>query len=179
MTEIPVRRVDRYVWTIPKGAKPCMRVPSIIYADDFLLEKMKQDLTLVQAANVACLHGIQKYSIVMPDGHQGYGFPIGGVAAMAIDENGVISPGGVGYDINCGVRLLRTELTVDEVRPRIRELVDTLYYNVPSGLGSTGKVKLSFEELDRVLNEGVRWAVSRGYGWSEDPEFIEQHGSWD
>lgn len=101
MTEIPVRRVDRYVWTIPKGAKPCMRVPSIIYADDFLLEKMKQDLTLVQAANVACLHGIQKYSIVMPDGHQGYGFPIGGVAAMAIDENGVISPGGVGYDINC------------------------------------------------------------------------------
>ncbi len=101
MPSIELRRVDKYMWTIPKGAKPCMRVPSIIYADDFLIEKMKQDMTLVQAANVACLHGIQKYSLVMPDGHQGYGFPIGGVAAMAIDENGVISPGGVGYDINC------------------------------------------------------------------------------
>ncbi|MCE4622539.1 MAG: RtcB family protein [Desulfurococcales archaeon] len=163
---------------IPKGAKSCMKVPSIIYADDFLLQKMKGDLTLVQAANVACLQGIQKYSLVMPDGHQGYGFPIGGVAAMDPEENGVISPGGVGYDINCGVRLLRTNLTVDEVRPRIKELVDTLYRNIPSGLGSTGKVRLSIQELDKVLNNGVEWAISKGYGWSEDPEHIEERGSW-
>ncbi len=178
MPSIELRRVDKYTWTIPKGAKQCMRVPSIIYADDFLIEKMKQDMTLIQAANVACLHGIQKYSIVMPDGHQGYGFPIGGVAAMAIDENGVISPGGVGYDINCGVRLLRTDLTINDVKPIIKQLVDALFYNVPSGLGSTGKVKLTVNELDRVLEEGVQWAVSKGYGWADDPEYLEERGSW-
>ncbi len=175
---LPLRRIDKYTWMIPKGAKPCMKVPAIIYADDFLIEKMRQDLTLVQAANVACLQGIQKYSIVMPDGHQGYGFPIGGVAAMDPEENGVISPGGVGYDINCGVRLLRTNLTEEEVRPKLKELVDTLYRNVPSGLGSTGKIRLSIQELDRVLNEGVAWAIEKGYGWPEDPEHIEERGSW-
>ena len=176
---IPLKRIDKYTWMIPKGdAQRCMRVPSIIYADDFLIEKMRQDLTLRQAANVACLQGIQKYSIVMPDGHQGYGFPIGGVAAMDIQENGVISPGGIGYDINCGVRVLRTNLTVDEVRPRIRELVDTLYRNVPSGLGSTGKVRLTVNELEEVLNRGVEWAVEKGYGWPEDREHIEERGSW-
>ncbi|MEB2837177.1 MAG: RtcB family protein [Desulfurococcales archaeon] len=175
---VPLRRIDRYVWMIPAGSQPCMTVPSIIYADDFLLQKMREDLTLKQAMNVACLKGIQKYSLVMPDGHQGYGFPIGGVAAMAIDEDGVISPGGVGYDINCGVRVIRTDLTVKEVRPRIKELVDTLYYNVPSGLGSTGKVRVSIGELERVLAEGVQWAVQRGYAWADDPEHIEERGSW-
>ena len=175
---IPLRRIDKYTWKIPEDAKNCMRVPSIIYADDFLLEKMKSDLTLVQASNVACLQGIQKYSIVMPDGHQGYGFPIGGVAAMDPEENGVISPGGVGYDINCGVRLLRTNLTEEDVRPRLRDLIDSLFYNVPSGLGSTGKLRLSIQELDKVLNEGVEWAIGKGYGWSEDPEHIEERGSW-
>ncbi|GBF08698.1 tRNA-splicing ligase RtcB [Aeropyrum pernix] len=176
---LPTRRIDKYVWMIPQDAKPCMRVPAIVYADDFLIEKMKQDKTLIQAANVACLQGIQKYSIVMPDGHQGYGFPIGGVAAMDIEEeNGVISPGGVGYDINCGVRVLRTNLTEEEVRPKLKDLVDTLYHNVPSGLGSTGKVKLSVQELDKVLDTGVEWAISRGYGWPEDKEHIEERGSW-
>jgi len=178
MPGMPVQRIDKYTWMIPKGAKPCMRVPSIIYADDFLIKKMQEDLTLVQAANVACLQGIQKYSIVLPDGHQGYGFPIGGVAAMDPEENGVISPGGVGYDINCGVRLLTTNLTEKDVRPKIKELVDTLYRNVPSGLGSTGKIRLSIQELDRVLNEGVMWAIEKGYGWPEDPEHIEERGSW-
>ncbi|MGC9210041.1 MAG: RtcB family protein [Acidilobus sp.] len=163
---------------IDKGFKGCMKVPAIIYADDLLIEKMRQDLTLVQAANVACLQGIQRYSIVMPDGHQGYGFPIGGVAAMAVDEGGVISPGGVGYDINCGVRLLRTDLTVQDVKPKIKELIDTIYENVPSGLGSTGKIRLSIRELDQVLEEGVRWAVQKGYGWEEDIERIEENGSW-
>ncbi|MEB3756129.1 MAG: RtcB family protein, partial [Desulfurococcales archaeon] len=101
MTTPPLKRISKYEWMIPKEHQPCMKVPSIIFADDFLIDKMKQDLTLKQAANVACLKGIQKYSLVMPDGHQGYGFPIGGVAAMSIDEDGVISPGGVGYDVNC------------------------------------------------------------------------------
>lgn len=178
MYSVPLRRVDKNLWMIPKEAKHCMRVPAIVFADDFLIEKMRQDKTLIQAANVACLHGIQKYSIVMPDGHQGYGFPIGGVAAMDIEENGVISPGGVGYDINCGVRVLRTNLTIDEVRPKIKELVDTIYYNVPSGLGSTGKVRLSVQELEKVLDHGVEWAISRGYGWDDDKEHIEERGSW-
>lgn len=175
---LPIRRVDSNVWTIPAGAKPCMKVPAIIYADDFLLAKMREDKTLEQAANVACLKGIQKYSLVMPDGHQGYGFPVGGVAAMAVDEDGVISPGGIGYDINCGVRVLRTNLTEKEVRPKLKELVDEIFRNVPSGVGSTGKVRLSIGELDRVLAEGVKWAVAKGYGWAEDAEHIEERGSW-
>ena len=175
---IPLRRIDKYTWMIPENAKSCMKVPAIIYADDFLIEKMRQDKTLWQASNVACLRGIQKYAIVMPDGHQGYGFPIGGVAAMDIEEGGVISPGGVGYDINCGVRVLRTNLTEKDVRPKIKELVDSLYINVPSGLGSTGKVKLSIQQLDEVLNRGVEWAIENGYGWPEDKEHIEERGSW-
>jgi len=175
---IPLRRVDENVWMIPREAKACMRVPVVIYADDFLINKMKEDLTLVQAMNVACLRGIQKYSIVMPDGHQGYGFPVGGVAAMAIDEDGVISPGGIGYDINCGVRVIRTDLTEKDVRPKIKELVDEIYRNVPSGVGSTGKVRLSIQELDRVLNEGVEWAIAKGYGWADDKEYLEERGSW-
>jgi tRNA-splicing ligase RtcB len=176
--EVPLKRVDKDTWLIDRGFKGCMRVPAIIYADDLLVQKMQQDMTLLQAANVACLQGVQRYSIVMPDGHQGYGFPIGGVAAMDIEENGVISPGGVGYDINCGVRLIRTDLTANDVRPRIKDLVNAIYDNVPSGLGSTGKLRLSFQELNRVLDEGVRWAVEKGYGWEEDVERIEERGSW-
>jgi len=175
---MPLKRIGPYEWMIPKGAKPCMRVPAIIFADDFLLEKMKGDLTLVQAANVACLPGIQKYSIVMPDGHQGYGFPIGGVAAMDPEEDGVISPGGVGYDINCGVRVIRTDLDIKDVKPKLRELIDELFRNVPSGLGSTGKIRVSVQELNKVLAEGVMWAVQKGYAWADDPEHIEERGSW-
>ncbi|MCX8165509.1 MAG: RtcB family protein [Acidilobaceae archaeon] len=175
---VQLKRIDENVWMIPPEAKQCMKVPAIIYADDFLINKMKEDLTLVQAMNVACLKGIQKYSLVMPDGHQGYGFPVGGVAAMAVDEDGVISPGGIGYDINCGVRVLRTDLTLKEVKPKIKELVDEMYRNVPSGVGSTGKVKVTMAELDKVLSEGVQWAVSRGYGWPEDMEYLEERGSW-
>ena len=173
---IPLRKIGDVVYEIPKGTVRCMRVPSIVFADETLLKKMQQDRTLQQAANVACLPGIVKSSFVMPDGHQGYGFPIGGVAAFDPDEGGVISPGGVGYDINCGVRLLRTNLMADEVRKRMRELVDTLARNVPAGVGRGGRIRLTISELDRVLLEGVDWAIDRGYAWPEDKEHIEEKG---
>ncbi len=176
MSRINLRQIDDYTWEIPKGTKACMRVPAIIFADDYLLSKMREDLTLQQAANVACLPGVQLAVYVMPDGHQGYGFPIGGVAAMEVDE-GVISPGGVGYDINCGVRLLRTNLSYNDVKPKLKALIDELFRNIPSGVGSTGKVRLSIDELNRVLDEGVEWAVRRGFGWADDPEYIEEKGS--
>ncbi len=172
---IPLKRIEKYVWEIPASYKRGMRVPARIFADEELLGKMKRDLTLVQAVNVAHLPGIYKYSIVLPDGHQGYGFPIGGVAAFDADE-GVVSPGGVGYDINCGVRVLRTNLRYEDVKPVLRRLVDTLYRYVPSGVGSTGKVSLSTSELDRVLAEGVDWAIEHGYGWAEDREHCEEGG---
>jgi len=173
---VTLRRIDKYVWEIPKGYKKGMRVPSRIFADEILLQKMESDLTLEQVANVAMLPGIYKYSIVLPDGHQGYGFPIGGVGAFDA-ENGVLSPGGVGYDINCGVRLIRTNLREKDIKLFLRELTETLFVYVPSGLGSRGKIRVSVNELDRVLEEGVYWAVSKEYGWDEDPEFIEEHGS--
>ncbi len=172
---VPLKRIDKYIWEIPQTYKRGMRVPARIFADEMLLAKMKSDLTLVQAANVAHLPGIYKYSIVLPDGHQGYGFPIGGVAAFDAEE-GVISPGGVGYDINCGVRVLRTNLKFEDVKPHLRKLIDTLFRYVPSGLGSTGKVSLSISELDRVLAEGADWAIDHGYGWPEDRDFIEENG---
>ena len=142
------------------------------------MDKMRQDLTLRQAVNVACLPGVQESVYVLPDGHQGYGFPIGGIAATAIDEGGVVSPGGIGYDINCGVRLIRTDLTEREVRPKLGDLVEELYRNVPSGVGSEGKVKLTNQQLDLVLSDGAGWAVSKGMGWDRDQEHMEQRGSW-
>ncbi|TFF91438.1 RtcB family protein [Candidatus Thorarchaeota archaeon] len=154
-----------------------MKVPVRIFASDVLIKKMKQDRTLKQSTNVACLPGIQEKSIVLPDGHQGYGFPIGGVAALDYDD-GVISPGGVGYDINCGVRVLRTNLREDDVRPKLRELVDRLFDNIPSGVGSTSKVNLRSEGgVDEVLNLGARWNVENGYGWEEDLDHTEANGS--
>ena len=175
---IPLNKVDRFVWEIPKTYKAGMRVPARIYADEVLIRKMMEDMTLQQAANVAHLPGIYKWAITLPDGHQGYGFPIGGVAAMDADE-GVISPGGIGYDINCGVRLLKTDLNLEDVKPKIRELIDMLYTLVPSGLGSTGKIRIGRGELERVLAEGVEWAIDRGYGWSEDKENCEEKGCMD
>lgn len=173
---VVLKKLEDVVWEIPKDYKRGMRVPARIFADELLLQKMQSDLTLEQAANVAMLPGIYKYSIVLPDGHQGYGFPIGGVAAFDHEE-GVLSPGGVGYDINCGVRILRTVLTYEEVKPRLKELAEQLFRNIPSGLGSRGKLSLSASELDRVLAEGAEWSVERGYGWSEDPEYTEERGS--
>ncbi|MEM2455382.1 MAG: RtcB family protein, partial [Candidatus Bathyarchaeia archaeon] len=172
---VPLERIDKYTWRIPKY-KPGMRVPGVIFADDDLLEKMKTDKTLEQCANVAHLPGIYKYSITLPDGHEGYGFPIGGVAATDYEE-GVISPGGVGYDINCGVRLLVTTLSEKDVRPRLNELATIIFYNVPSGLGSHRRdFSVSMNELDKITKEGVPYLIDKGYGWQEDIEHCEERG---
>ena len=170
-----LEKIDEYHWRIPKSYKAGMRVPGIIYADEDILAHTQQEQTLEQVANVAFLPGIVDYSLAMPDIHWGYGFPIGGVAAMRLDD-GVVSPGGVGFDINCGVRLLRTNLTEEEVRPRIKELIDALYNNVPSGLGSKGKIRLRSGEIDEVMVRGSRWAVEHGYGQPEDLETTEERG---
>ncbi len=171
----PLEKIDDYRWRIPVTYRTGMRVPGLIYADRAMLDKTLEEQAPEQVANVAFLPGIVGYSMAMPDIHWGYGFPIGGVAAMRT-EDGVVSPGGVGFDINCGVRLLRTDLTRDEVQPKMKQLVDALYNNVPSGLGSKGKVRLKGNDIDRVLVRGARWAVEQGYGRPEDLEFTEENG---
>jgi tRNA-splicing ligase RtcB len=168
-------KIDDYRWEIPENYKTGMRVPGLIYASKEMLESLREEQALEQVANVAFLPGIVGYSFAMPDIHWGYGFPIGGVAAMDI-KNGVVSPGGVGYDINCGVRLLRTSLSEAEVRPRINELINELFLNVPSGLGSEGKIKVSQKEMNRLMVEGARWAVKRGLGSEEDLDVTEEGG---
>lgn len=176
---VPLRRLDQFRWEIPLSYKQGMKVPGIIFAGDKLIEKLRDDQALEQVANVACLPGIVGASLAMPDVHWGYGFPVGGVAATDIDVGGVISPGGVGFDINCGVRLLRSDLTEEEVRPRLRELVAALFTNVPSGLGSSGKIRLKGGDIEDVMTEGARWAVRKGFGVSEDLEATEERGSID
>jgi tRNA-splicing ligase RtcB len=162
------------VWEVPPSEKPGMLVPARIYASEALLARMDQGV-FEQVTNVACLPGIVRAALCMPDGHWGYGFPIGGVAAFRADT-GVISPGGIGFDINCGMRLLRTSLTEAEVRPKLRELVDALFAAVPSGVGASGLVHLSDAEFREVMREGARWCVKRGYGWADDLEAIEGAG---
>ncbi|HUV02216.1 MAG TPA: RtcB family protein [Desulfobacteria bacterium] len=173
--DIPLKRIREDVWEVPQTFRDYMRAPARIYAAEALLEKMRRDLTLQQTITVASLPGIQKYSLVMPDGHQGYGFPIGGVAATDFEE-GVVSPGGVGYDINCGVRLIRTNLREADVRPHLAEIVDGLFEYIPSGLGLSGKVRLSSSQLDGVLRGGSEWCIENGYGWEEDAERTEEGG---
>ena len=172
----PLKKLDDYRYEIPKEYKKGMQVPGIIYADKEMIEVVCQDQSPEQVANVATLPGIVKYSLAMPDIHWGYGFPIGGVAATRV-EDGVISPGGVGYDINCGTRLILTNLTVDEVKPKLSALLDAIFANVPSGLGSEGKLRVKGKEFDEVLIKGARWAVEKGYGWEEDLERIEENGA--
>ncbi len=175
-SSIPLKKLNDYAWEISKDYRSGMNVPGRVYADSSLLEKMSQDLTLQQCANVAHLPGILRYSIVMPDGHQGYGFPIGGVAAFDA-EDGVISPGGVGYDINCGVRLMLTNLDLKDVKPLLGKLIDTLFDMVPSGLGSKGGIRLTTSELNDVLDRGVEWAIEKGYAIPEDARRCEEGGS--
>ena len=171
-----LKKIDEVRWQIPVGSIPNMKVPGIVFASEKLIEKMKSDRTLEQLAGVATLPGIYRNAIVLPDGHEGYGFPIGGVAALDFHKGG-ISPGGIGYDINCGVRLLRTNLMFDDVKNKMNDLVNQMFANVPSGLGSKGIIKIKTQkELDDVLKKGARWAVENGYGWKEDLERLESNG---
>ena len=168
-------KIDDYRWKIPETYKTGMKVPGLIYASKKMLESIREEQTPEQVANVAFLPGIIGYSLAMPDIHWGYGFPIGGVAAMDI-KDGVVSPGGVGYDINCGVRLLCTSLSEAEVRPRINALINELFHNIPSGLGSEGKIKVSQKEMNQLMVEGAHWAVKRGMGFEEDLDVTEEGG---
>jgi tRNA-splicing ligase RtcB len=172
-----VEKVDDWRWRIPRTGP--MRTDGLIFASERLMRELEDDPSLQQVANVACLPGIQGPSIAMPDIHWGYGFPIGGVAAFDL-ETGVISPGGVGYDINCGVRLLRSDLTEDDVRPRLKELMDRLYRKIPSGVGAhRTDIRLSRSQVEEVMAKGARWAVEQGYGWAEDLDRIEEGGRID
>jgi tRNA-splicing ligase RtcB len=168
-------RIDDFRWEIPRDYKPGMRVPGLVFADEAMIAQIREDQSLEQVANVAFLPGIVGRSLAMPDIHWGYGFPIGGVAATRVDD-GVVSPGGVGFDINCGVRLLRTSLTEAEVRPKIDRLLADLFANVPSGLGSEGRIRLKGSRMDRLLRDGAAWAVAEGYGEQGDLDFIEERG---
>lgn len=167
-------RIDEFTWEIPPSTKAGMRVPARLIASEEILKHLDESV-IEQITNVACLPGICKYALCMPDGHRGYGFPIGGVAAFGI-QDGVISPGGIGFDINCGVRLIKTNLTEDELKPKLKELIDTLFRLVPSGVGSTGFVKLSNKEFDNLMTDGVSWCHKNGYAWESDVGFTEQRG---
>ena len=171
------KRLDAFAWEIPIGYVDGMRVPGKVFASERLMKKAVEDRAVTQVANVATLPGIVGASMAMPDIHWGYGFPIGGVAATDADAGGAISPGGVGFDIGCGVRLLRSELTwSNDVRPRVKEVVATLGRRVPRGVGGKGRMTLRGEELQRVLREGARFPLSKGIGWDEDAEFCEDGG---
>ncbi len=169
-----MKEIQPNVWMFEKEGSMC--VPAIAIASEQLLSLMQKDNTLTQLKNVATLPNIVKHSIVMPDGHQGYGFPIGGVAAFPYDD-GIISPGGIGFDINCGVRLIKTSLKRDEVTPKLPRLLDSLFKNVPSGLGSKARVKFSKSEIKELLSEGAPYVIKKGYGWEEDLNFMESNGS--
>ena len=175
MAIITPRKIGENQYQIDADSNSGMRVPVRIYADEPLLQKMLTDRTIMQAKNVSSIPGIVGQSIVLPDGHEGYGFPVGGVAAMDAEE-GMISPGGVGYDINCGVRLLRSNLTEKDVRSKLKELVTDLFSSIPSGVGSKGSVRLSPSELDEVLVKGVNWAIDNGYGTNDDADVCEENG---
>ncbi len=169
-----LNKINDNLMELPKTYKKEMKVSGRIYLNDKLMENFESDL-LDQVANVACLPGILKHSLAMPDAHFGYGLPIGGVAGF--DENmGVIVPGGIGFDINCGVRLLKTNITKKDIKPYIKDLLNTMFKNVPSGLGSKGKVKINRNQINEVLEEGVNWAIENNYGWDKDKKYIEENG---
>jgi tRNA-splicing ligase RtcB len=173
----PLEKIDEYRFQIPKSFKKGMRVPGLIYANEDLLNHIRMDMTPEQVANVAHLPGIVRYSLAMPDIHWGYGLPIGGVAAFNIKEGGIISPGGVGSDINCGVRVLVTRLELKDIEDRLESIINSLFSAIPSGLGSKGRLKLNKEELKEVLVKGSKWAIERGYGEEEDLLYTEENGA--
>ncbi len=168
-------RIDEVTWELPVTYKKGMRVPARIIASEELMNAMDAGV-FEQVSNIATLPGIQKYAYCMPDGHWGYGFPIGGVAAMDIKKGGVISPGGIGFDINCGMRLISTNLTIDEVKPKIKELVDALYNAVPAGVGGKGFVKITKEEFTNVMKNGAQWCLENGFATKDDIDHIEDKG---
>ena len=170
-----MERVAEHVWEIPKTFRDDMRVPARLYADEDLLDGALSDNSVLQLVNTATLPGVIRHAIAMPDIHQGYGFPIGGVVATRL-PHGVISPGGVGYDINCGVRLLVSPVSTEEVQPYLEDIASRLYTNCPSGVGSQGHLRLSDTELERVLHEGSRWLLGRGYASREDLNRTEEFG---
>ena len=173
-TGMTVNRITDEIWEIPLSEKPGMLVPARIYATRGILQAMDSGV-FDQVTNVACLPGIRRYALCMPDGHWGYGFPIGGVAAFDV-EHGVISPGGIGFDINCGMRLIRTDLTLADVQPYLEKLMTELFRKVPAGVGASGFVRLSGEEFRRVMTHGARWCVGQGYGWHRDLSRMEESG---
>ena len=167
-----IKKISDNIYEIPKEGK--MNVPGKIFADENMIQRIQGDKSISQVKNVAMLSGILKASMVMPDMHQGYGFPIGGVAAFDID-NGVISPGGVGYDINCSVRLLRTNLTLKDMKNK-KEIIHSLFRSIPSGVGRGSELKLTKPELNEVMKNGAQWAVKKGYGTKEDYLHTEEEG---
>ncbi len=169
------QKISNYLWEIPKNFRSDMRVPARAYISEKMLEEAFKDKSLEQLTNVATLPGIANYSIAMPDMHEGYGFPIGGVAAMRMD-NGVISPGGVGYDINCGMRLLKSSYSEKEIKPFIDNLATEIQKQVPSGLGKGRQIKISINEIDKILEGGAEFLVKKGYGEKEDIENCEAGG---
>ena len=175
MSSTTPKKIGENHYQIDADSNLGMKVPVRIYANEALLQKMLSDRTIMQARNVASIPGIVSHSVVLPDGHEGYGFPVGGVAAMDAEE-GMISPGGVGYDINCGVRLLRSNLNEQTVRSKLKDLVNDLFSSIPSGVGSKGAVRLTNSELDEVLVNGVNWAIEHGYGSSNDSDVCEENG---
>lgn len=174
-SKFKVQKLSDYLWEIPKSFRSDMRVPARFYASEKMLEEIFRDRSLRQLVNVSTLPGIQGYALAMPDMHEGYGFPIGGVAAMDID-GGVISPGGIGYDINCGVRLLKSNKSFDEVKDNIGNIAESLYQEIPSGVGKGGKLRLNTKELDEILEGGAQWVVKKGFGLKQDLEHIESEG---
>lgn len=169
------QKISDWLWEVPKTFRGDMNAPARVYASERMLEYVLRDKSTNQLINVAALPGITKYSLSMPDMHEGYGFPIGGVAAMDM-ENGVISPGGVGYDINCGMRLLKSQLSESEIRPNLEKLADRIQEEVPSGLGRGRKTKFSLKEIDKILKEGSEILIKQGFGGSEDLINCESQG---
>src|SRR5215472_15696182 len=173
--KIPLQRIDPFRWRIPASYQEGMQVPGVVYADDELIQQILDDNALHQVANVATLPGIVGNSLGMPDIHWGYGFPVGGVAATDA-ETGVVSPGGIGFDINCGVRLLSTELVRDQIRGEADKLDNALFNALPSGVGGAGMRNLTPDEMREVIVRGSAWAIEQGYGREEDLEVTEEGG---
>src|ERR1041385_7929320 len=170
-----LEKIDDYRWLIPRTYKPGMLTDALVFASEPLMDVIRRDQSLEQAANVAMLPGIVGRALAMPDIHQGYGFPIGGVAAVD-EQHGVVSPGGVGFDINCGVRLLSSNLTVKEIKPKLRDIVHQLFRDVPSGTGQSSQLSISDTDLNQVLEKGPRWAIEHEMGSEADLDHTEERG---